>query len=120
MTRIARIALALAAATLGACGGANGYGTTAPPGPPGDGKTVAATTSLTFTPNSLAVNVGDIVTFAFGTVAHNVFFDAQANSPADIAGVNANQSVQRTFTAPGTYKYTCHIHPGMQGQVVVR
>jgi len=29
-------------------------------------------------------------------------------------------SIQRTFATAGNYHYTCHIHPGMQGTVVVQ
>jgi plastocyanin len=38
----------------------------------------------------------------------------------DIAGNNANVAIRRSFTTPGTYHYTCHIHPSMQGTIVVR
>ena len=107
--------VSLAGALLG-CGG--GYGSTAPP-PPAD-KTVAATNAIVFTPATLRVNAGETVTFAFGSVAHNVFFAAQAGAPADIAGDNANVSIERQFAAPGTYTYSCHIHPSMQGTVVVQ
>ena len=99
-----------------ACGG-KGYGTTAPPQ---TDNTVAATPSLTFTPGTLPVNVGETVTFAFGSVPHNVFFTQQAGAPADIAGNNTNVSITRTFAAAGTYAYTCHIHPSMQGTIEVR
>jgi plastocyanin len=37
----------------------------------------------------------------------------------NITGVNANTSVTRTFDTAGTFTYTCHIHPYMQGKVVV-
>jgi len=83
-------------------------------------KNVAATNALTFTPAALRVSAGDIVRFTFGSVAHNVFFVAQAGAPADIAGNNANVAIEREFAAPGTYAYTCHIHPQMHGTVEVR
>ncbi len=118
LTRKTRLVLAtLTGALLAmACGG-GGYGTTAPPPPP---STVAATPSLTFDPATLTVNVGETVTFAFGSVPHNVFFTQQAGAPADIAGNNTNVSITRTFATAGTYAYTCHIHPSMHATVVVR
>src|SRR5216117_1148582 len=82
MTRKTGLVLAtLTGALLAmACGG-TGYGTTAPPQ---TDNTVAATPSLTFTPGTLPVNVGETVTFAFGSVPHNVFFTQQAGAPAEI------------------------------------
>lgn len=111
--------LLLVAAVAAACGGSSYGSTTPPPPPPPDPNTVVATPSLAFTPPTLDVNAGQAVTFDFQSVAHNVFFDPQAGVPSDIAGNNANTSVQRTFTTPGTYHYSCHIHPSMHGTVVV-
>jgi plastocyanin len=103
---------------LAACGG--GTGTYGNPGP-GNGTTVAATASLAFSPNPLTVNSGQAVTFAFGSVAHNVIFDSPgAATPADIPGSNANVSIDRTFATAGTYRFHCTIHPGMAGSIVVR
>ena len=118
LTRKTGLVLAtLTAALLAmACGGSYS-GTTAPPAA---GNTVDATASLTFTPGTLAVNVGETVTFAFGSVPHNVFFTQHAGSPAHIAGNNTNVSITRTFATAGTYRYTCHIHPSMQGTIEVR
>jgi plastocyanin len=82
--------------------------------------TVNATPSIAFTPANVKLSAGGTVTFAFGGVGHNVFFDDDpAGAPASIDGVNANTSVQRTFSAPGVYNYNCHIHPGMRGTVIV-
>ena len=116
----ALMAMACGGSGYGSTAGGDGYGITAPP-PAGNtaGNTVAATASLTFTPTTLDVNAGDAVTFAFGSVAHNAFFTPQAGAPADITGNNANVSITRTFATAGTYTYTCHIHPSMQGTVVV-
>jgi plastocyanin len=118
-------ALALFAVTCfaaSACGG-GGYGSTpsspATPNPPPVADQVNATAALAFDPSTLTTKAGHAVTFAFGSVGHNIFFDAATGAPADIPGVNANTSVTRTFDTAGTFTYSCHIHPYMQGKVVV-
>ena len=75
---------------------------------------------LPFTPATLTVGAGTTVTFSFGSIAHNVFFAAQAGAPADISGSNADVSVSRVFATTGSYSYSCHIHPSMHGTVVVQ
>ena len=117
LNRTMQIPLAALASVLLAYGcGSNSGGITSPTPP---ANAVAATPALAFTPATITVNTGDAVTFAFGSVAHNVFFDAKAGVPGDIPGNNANVSVARTFTTAGSYTYTCHIHPQMHGTVVV-
>ena len=120
------VVLALSTFAL-ACGGSGGYGgsTADPTSPPPSGAIVRANTSLAFAPDSLDVTAGSAVTFTFGSVGHNVFFDPiggapQPGAPADIPGANANNSVSRTFATAGKYRYTCHIHPTMHGTVVVK
>lgn len=115
-----------------ACGGSSGsaYSSTpttptspstpATPSAPAVPDLINATASLTFDPPTLTTQVGHTVTFAFASVGHNIFFDAAPGVPADIPGVNANTSITRTFNTAGTFTYTCHIHPYMQGTIVVQ
>ena len=106
-------------AALAACG--SGEASTGIEGGPGPipPRTVEATSGLTFTPATLRVVAGDEVTFAFGSVGHNVVFTSPG-APSDVDGVNANVSVTRTFSTAGTFNYQCTIHPFMTGQVVVQ
>jgi plastocyanin len=114
-TGIRRVLLASFAAALVACGSDS----TAPLTPV-QAATVQATPSQRFTPNDVAVLQGGTVTFDFGSLAHNVFFDnAPAGAPANIPDATTNTSVTRTFNTKGTFTYNCHIHPGMRGTVVV-
>jgi plastocyanin len=119
LTHAIRLRLALLTGVLLAygCGSGSGNDVTAPPA---GGNTVAATPALAFTPGSITIHAGESVTFAFGSVAHNVFFDPQNGVPADIGGNNANLSVERTFATAGSYAYQCHIHPSMHGTVIVQ
>ena len=118
--RGARITFAtLATAALSACGG--GDSVTGPiDETPVQSATVQATAAIRFTPNRVNLIVGGTVTFAFGTLEHNVFFDnGPAGAPANITAPSANKSIALTFPTKGTYVYNCHIHPGMRGTVVV-
>ena len=118
-----RVVVGLAAATLAACGGSGGMtAATYPPGgpPPSEAATVNATPQIAFSPAQLTIAQGGMVTFAFGAVGHNVYFDNDpAGTPSDITGVNSNTSVARVFGTPGVYNFNCHIHPSMHGTITV-
>lgn len=111
-----RLLVLMAALGLAACGGSS---TSTGPQTPTLAADVAATPSLAFTPGTVTVAQGGTVTFKFGSVAHNVYFDNASGAPANITGENANVNKTVTFTTTGTYEYDCHIHPGMSGKVIV-
>lgn len=116
------LVLGLATATLAACGGGGMTTSTTSPNapPPTATATVNATPQIAFSPAQLTLTQGGTVTFAFGSVGHNVYFDNDpAGAPADIPGVNSNANVDRVFGATGVYTFNCHIHPGMHGTVTV-
>ena len=107
--------------TIGVLLGCGGSGTpTSPPTPSGDGATVHATPSITYTPATTTIAAGATVTFDFGSEAHTVFYDAHSGAPPDISGNNVNTSVARSFDTAGSYSYACHIHPSMHGTVIVQ
>ena len=115
-----RLLASLGAAALAACGG-DGSVTAPVDQTPVEAATVQATPAIRFTPGTVTVVPGGTVTFAFGTLEHNVFFDnAPAGAPENIAAPSANKTVTLTFATKGTYVYNCHIHPGMTGTVTVK
>lgn len=124
--RIRQVIGAASLAAAMACGGSGGYPTAPTPPPPGGGyggggsNTVLASPQLYFSPASITITAGQSVTFDFGSVGHNVYFAATAGAPGNITGTNANTSVTRTFNTPGTFNYSCHIHPSMTGTIVVQ
>ena len=86
---------------------------------PAANQTVTATSSNTFSPRTVVVNTGDMVTWNNGGGFHNVHFDDGSfdmpPSPSSSAW-----SVSRTFTSPGTFRYHCEAHaPTMSGTVWV-
>ena len=103
-----------------ACGGDDSSPTEVVDPTPVTSATVQATPAERFTPGRVNLVAGGTVTFAFGSLQHQVFFDrARTGAPEDIPEPTANRTVTRTFTTPGTFVYNCRLHPGMSGTVVV-
>ncbi len=70
-----------------------------------------------FNPSSRTVSVGTTVTWRWnaGATTHNVTF---SDGPASTN--KSSGTFQRTFSAAGTFNYTCTIHgAGMSGSVTV-
>ena len=74
-------------------------------------------TNFAFAPATLTVKTGDTVTWAnHDEEPHTVAADdGSFHSP----GMGTNATYSFTFSKPGSYGYTCSIHPFMHGTVVV-
>ena len=71
-----------------------------------------------FTPNSLTVKAGSTVTWAnMDDEPHSVV----SNTGLFRSGaMDTNESFSFKFDTPGTYHFTCSIHPRMVGTIVVQ
>jgi plastocyanin len=81
-------------------------------------QSVAATAGSVFAPACVDVAAGGTVTWTFAA-EHNVIFAVDPPG-GDITPPVSSGSVSRTFPTAGSYTYTCTLHAGMNGRVVVR
>jgi plastocyanin len=79
---------------------------------------VTATAGNAFVPEQVTIADEGTVTWTFQAL-HNVQFAAAAGAPTNI-GNTSSGTESRTFSTPGTFQYSCGIHPGMTGSVVVQ
>jgi plastocyanin len=71
-----------------------------------------------FTPNSLSVKAGSTVTWAnMDDEPHTVVSDTGLFRSG---AMDTNESFSFKFDKPGTYRFTCSIHPRMVGTIVVQ
>ena len=87
---------------------------------PADGPPVVGATQVTlrdnqFHPPVIQITKGQTVTWSFndGGTTHNVKGTGWGS------GNQASGTFQHTFTAPGSYRYSCTLHLGMNGRVDV-
>jgi plastocyanin len=71
-----------------------------------------------FTPNSVTVSAGATVTWSnLDDEPHTVVSDAGLFRSG---AMDTNESFSFKFDKPGTYHFTCSIHPRMVGTIVVQ
>ena len=83
--------------------------------PPVRGVTTVEAKDLKFLPPAIEVRPGTEVTWRFvdGSVPHNVKGDGFASDN------QARGTFSHRFEQAGEYRYTCDLHAGMDGRVVV-
>jgi plastocyanin len=83
--------------------------------PPVRGVTAVDAKDLKFLPPAIEVEPGTEVTWRFvdGSVPHNVKGDGFASE------IQSRGTFSHRFAQPGEYRYTCTLHAGMDGRVVV-
>jgi plastocyanin len=73
---------------------------------------------FTFNPTPLTVKAGSTVTWTnMDDEPHTVVSDAGVFKSG---GMDTNESFSYKFDKPGTYHFTCSIHPRMVGTIVVQ
>jgi plastocyanin len=103
-------AAALLALTIGAGQRASAAGATA------SGSATVRIEGFKFKPGAISVSRGTRVVFANGSkVTHN----ATLKGSFATGNIKAGKAVAVKFTAGGTYRYHCTIHPEMRGRIVV-
>ena len=74
--------------------------------------------NFTFTPPTLTVKAGTTVSWTNkDDIPHGIASDDNAFTRSK--ALDTDDSFSFTFTAPGTYKYFCYVHPHMTGTIVV-
>jgi amicyanin len=74
--------------------------------------------NFTFTPQTLKVKAGTTVTWTNrDDIPHGIASDN--NTFVRSKALDTDDNYSFTFTAPGTYKYFCYVHPHMTGTIVV-
>ena len=83
--------------------------------PPVRGVTTVDAKDLKFLPPAIEVAPGTEVTWRFvdGPIPHNVKGDGFASED------QSRGTFSHRFAQPGEYRYTCTLHAGMDGRVVV-
>jgi plastocyanin len=106
--------IAASSAAPAASSAAPSEAASAAPSAAGDAVTIQG---FAFKPDTINVKTGATVTWTNNdSTAHTVTFDDGSQSSKNIG---LGGTFQRTFSAAGTFKYHCAIHPNMTATVTV-
>lgn len=72
--------------------------------------------NFNFIPQTLTVNTGGSVTWTNNDSAPHIINSPSFNS----SSLSKGESFTQTFSEPGTFDYTCSLHPSMKGQIIVK
>lgn len=107
-------AVLLAVSAVGFLGRASSGGDVDAGGSPGS----VAIAGFRFDPEATSVEIGTRVTWTNADdFTHNVTSDG--DGPLDSGDIAAGATYGATFDAPGTYVYSCTLHPDMTGTIEV-
>lgn len=127
-TRVTSVGSAALVLLLAGCGSGGSSselkvtGTVTASGAPGaQTASLDMTDALTFVPNVVQAKVGTLTLTSenAGVVPHNLVFDDTALGGTETIKAHATATLTLKLTKPGTFRFTCTFHPGMDGQLVV-
>lgn len=83
--------------------------------------TLDMTDDLAFRPNVVTAEVGTLALTAdnTGRVPHDLVFDEKGLGGTDTVRGGKQATLRVTFTQAGTFTFSCTLHSGMDGKVVV-
>jgi plastocyanin len=102
--------IALASVLLSGCAVSQ-----APPGVPQAGGNKVTIQNFAFSPPELVIKTGTTVTWTNEDSAAHTIASASFNSPI----LNTGETFSFRFDSPGTFDYSCGIHPSMKGKIIV-
>jgi plastocyanin len=79
--------------------------------------------SLEFEPKSVTAPANAPVALTFtnhSTLPHNLSFEGEISAKTADIGEGVSETINFTTPAPGSYKFVCTIHPGMEGELAVQ
>lgn len=117
MALLRRSATALVAVALTFLAGCNeDHRTRTTSAATGRAKVTVELKELSYQPSTARIGLGETVAWAWGEegILHDVAFDDGPTSLKQASG-----TWERTFPDPGSYNYTCTLHPQMNGNVIV-